>query len=200
LLAEARRIIAARGYVKASTRDIATAAGTQVGLIAYHFGDKAGLYRTLLEEPLAAMIDALPRPDDATPMEDWLYQYYRVNLESLFSEEGAPREIMRIFGREISERSEVFEKAYADFLIPQHLLLTEMLAKRVGASSVDSGVQQLAMALTALAHDYWVSADHLEALAPGLLRERSSLEPLLRRLVSYGLALVACERSLRQRL
>lgn len=56
----------------------------------------------------------------------------------------------------------------------------------VGRHKTDARARQLALALTALAHDYWTSADHLEALAPGLVNDHRSLELLLRRLVSYG--------------
>ncbi len=193
LLIEARRAFAEKGFERASTREICRAAKTQVGLIAYYFGDKAGLYREILVEPLAAMMQALPQADERMPLESWLRSYYRAFLEPLVSQDRAPRELMRIFGREISDPTPVFERAHAEYVLPQHQALAAMLARCVGACAVDPQIHQLTLAIAALVHDYWVSGDHIEALAPGLFKDGAAFDHALDRLVAYGLALVRCE-------
>lgn len=197
ILIEARRAFAAKGFAGASTREICKAAKTQVGIIAYHFGDKAGLYREIIVEPLATMMDALPMPSVSESLETWLRTYFRAFLEPFVSNEVAPRELMRIFGREIAERTEVFEQAYGEYVLPQHQALATLLAQRVGAQVVDAQIHQLALAVSALVQNYWVTDDHIEALAPGLLQDRAAFDRALDRLVAYGLALIDCERTLR---
>lgn len=49
ILAACRRLFADRRYTALSTADIAEATGVSWALIAHYFGDKAGLYRAVLE-------------------------------------------------------------------------------------------------------------------------------------------------------
>jgi len=54
-------VFAADGYVGASTRKLAGAAGINVSTLAYHFGGKAGLYHAVLDASCAALL-AFPMP------------------------------------------------------------------------------------------------------------------------------------------
>lgn len=198
LLIEARRAFAAKGFAKASTREICQAAEANIGLISYYFGDKAGLYREVLVQPLAELMASLPKPDDQTPLPDWLHRYYEAFLAPLISDDAGLAELMRIYGREMSgEATAAFDDACTQYIVPQHQALAEMLARRVGAKKVDEQIHQLVFALMALVYDYWMSAEHMEALAPGMLKGRSAYERVLGRLVGYGLALIDCERKMR---
>lgn len=49
-LSEGKRLFAEKGFDSTSTREIAEAAGGNIGLIAYYFGSKEGLLRTIMEE------------------------------------------------------------------------------------------------------------------------------------------------------
>ncbi len=49
ILAACRHLFAARRYTAVSTTDIAAATGVSWALVAHYFGDKAGLYRAVLE-------------------------------------------------------------------------------------------------------------------------------------------------------
>lgn len=50
LLAEARRLFSENGFEKTSTREIASAAGANIGLISYYFGSKDDLYLAVMQE------------------------------------------------------------------------------------------------------------------------------------------------------
>ena len=63
---------------------------------------------------------------------------------------------------------------------------------------MDAQIHQLTLAVVALVNNYWVSGDHIEALAPGLLKSSDAVNRVLDRLVAYGLALIACEQELRR--
>ena len=51
LLDAALQLFADQGFSKTSTREIALAAQVNVASISYYFGDKAGLYRAVFEDP-----------------------------------------------------------------------------------------------------------------------------------------------------
>lgn len=64
LLDTARRLFLARGFAPVTIRQIATAAGSSPATIHYHFGDKLGLYRAMLEVAIAPLVEALQRVAD----------------------------------------------------------------------------------------------------------------------------------------
>jgi AcrR family transcriptional regulator len=64
LISHATRIFAAKGYAAATTREICDAAGVNIASIHYYFGDKEGLYRAALLQPIKEMTAAFGRFDD----------------------------------------------------------------------------------------------------------------------------------------
>lgn len=64
LLDTARRLFLARGFGPVTIRQIAAAAGSSPATIHYHFGDKLGLYRAMLEAAIAPVSAALQRLAD----------------------------------------------------------------------------------------------------------------------------------------
>lgn len=70
LLETSRGLFLARGFGSVTIRQIAEAAGCSTATIHYHFRDKLGLYRAMLEaaiEPIAAALEALGDPSRAEP-------------------------------------------------------------------------------------------------------------------------------------
>lgn len=69
LLRAARELFSARDFAAVSVRDIARAAHVNPAMVHYHFGDKQGLYRAMLEETLAPLFariqEAFARQDAA---------------------------------------------------------------------------------------------------------------------------------------
>jgi AcrR family transcriptional regulator len=198
LLKEARRIFAAKGFDKASTREIAAAAEANIGLIAYYFGDKQGLYREVLVQPIADVMAGMPDADAALPLRDWLSSFYAAFLRPLYDAEAGLSDSTRIFCREMIAPSSVWGDICAEHIAPQHHALVEMLAQRCGAQAVDAELHQLAFALVALAHDYWLSAEDMEGLATGVVRGPGAYERTLKRLVGFGQALIEAEQALRK--
>lgn len=64
LLQTARDLFLARGFASVTIRQIASAAGSSPAAIHYHFGDKLGLYRAMLDEAVAPVLAALQRLSD----------------------------------------------------------------------------------------------------------------------------------------
>jgi TetR/AcrR family transcriptional regulator len=83
LLQTARELFLRHGFGKVGIRRIATAAGTTSAMIHYYFGDKLGLYRAMLDEASAPLVDSLRRmesmPASAAPdLEALLTAYMRM--------------------------------------------------------------------------------------------------------------------------
>ncbi len=55
ILSAALEAFAEQGFDGATTRDIATRAGVNLGLLPYHFGDKSGLWKAAVERAFAEM-------------------------------------------------------------------------------------------------------------------------------------------------
>jgi TetR/AcrR family transcriptional regulator len=64
LLQSAQRLFLARGFASVTIRQIAAAAGSSPAAIHYHFDDKLGLYRAMLEVAIAPVAKALQRLGD----------------------------------------------------------------------------------------------------------------------------------------
>jgi len=70
LLSAAAELFAARGFDGASVAEVAQRAGANKALINYHFGGKLGLYRTIVREMFAELLERVeplradPRPPD----------------------------------------------------------------------------------------------------------------------------------------
>jgi AcrR family transcriptional regulator len=64
LLDTARRLFLAHGFASVSIRQIAAAAGSSPATVHYHFGDKLGLYRAMLETAMGPVVAALQRLSD----------------------------------------------------------------------------------------------------------------------------------------
>ncbi|MBT9491097.1 MAG: CerR family C-terminal domain-containing protein [Paucibacter sp.] len=201
LLREARRIFAAKGFDKASTREIAAAAEANIGLIAYYFGDKLGLYREVLVQPITAVMSAMPQADAALPLREWLQSFYGAFLRPLYNADSGLADSTRIFCREMISPSPLWADICGEHIAPQHHALVQMLAQRCsvdGVGVIDAELHQLAFALIAMAHDYWLSAQDMEGLAPGVVYGPGAYERTLNRLVGFGQALIEAEQASRK--
>lgn len=200
LLREALRIFGAKGFDKASTREICQAAGANIGMIKYYFGDKQGLYSEALVRPLEAVMQSMAWQDGADlALPDWLRALYGAFVEPLRRPDSGLVDLMRVWGRELSDPTPVGDEVCMAFMQPFHERLTSALAARLRLPAVDAGVHRLGFALMALVQDYWTSADYMEALAPGTVRAAGALDELLDTLVCYGQALIEAEGARRHR-
>lgn len=200
LLREALRIFGAKGFDKASTREICQAAGANIGMIKYYFGDKQGLYSEALVRPLEGIMQGIPWQDGAgLSLQAWLGELYGAFIAPLRRPDSGLVDLMRVWGRELSDPTPVGDEVCMGFMQPFHEHLATTLAVRLGLPAVDGGVHRLGFALMALVQDYWTSTDYMEALAPGTARGEGTLDEVLDTLVCYGQALIEAEGARRSR-
>jgi AcrR family transcriptional regulator len=192
LIAHATRIFATKGFAAATTREICEAAGVNIAAIHYYFGDKEGLYRAVLLQPISEMTAAFGRFDDpALPVAQALRMFMTPFVMPGIGENDAA--VMRLHLREMIEPSEVFREITAQTIVPAHNALTALLARHCKLAAADADIHQLAFALVAMAHDYCMSRAFMKLLAPEVLDRPQALERILDRLVGYAGALLDYE-------
>ena len=207
LLAEASRIFAEKGYAKASTREICVAAGLNPAAIHYHFGDKDGLYRAVLLMPIQALVTQIAGFDD--PALDLAQSLHHLLRAFVGEDGGTPPDAahggsvshadhgVRLYLREMIEPTPVFAAATAQHIGPLHDAIARLLARHIGLTAPDEDAHRLAFGLIAMAHDYCMSREFMQALAPRLLDGPDALQRARERLVDWGVALVAHEKKRR---
>lgn len=193
LLAAGLRIFAEKGYAAASTREICEAAGVNAAAIHYHFGDKEGLYRAVLEQPiveLAARFAGFDAP--GLELEEALRRFLGVFLPG--AEQGETVLLAtRLHLREMVEPTAAFRELIERSVRPHHEALVRLLARHVGAPWPDAALHQLALALVAMAHDHCQSRLFIDTLAPQVYAGADAQAQVLERLVGYGRALIEHE-------
>lgn len=193
LLMEATRVFAAKGFAAASTREICEAAHANLAAIHYYFRDKEGLYRAVLARPIDMMTERFRGFDDPElPFAHAMRQFLGAFLSHYVSE-AEEALVMRLHLREMLEPSSVFRDVLERTVYPHHLALVRVLARHCAARKSDADLHQLAFALVAMAHDYCMSRECMNILAPDVFRRPNAAQKILDRLVGYSEALLAHE-------
>jgi len=148
LLATARGLFLSRGFASVTIRQIAAAAGSSPATIHYHFGDKLGLYRAMLQEAIAPVVEALHGADDparatATRLVDVIGLYSRMLAENPW----VPALIVQEVLTEGGPFREQFIEQFAGRLAP---LLVAVVQREQAAGSIRRDVEPRLVALSAI--------------------------------------------------
>lgn len=199
LIKVATRIFAAKGFAGATTREICQTAGVNLAAIHYYFGDKDGLYRAALMEPIHAITSQFGDfGDPAQPFEQAIRQILAPLVGMALKGDDHELQVARLHVREMLEPSPIFRDIIAQEIAPLHQALAGLLSRHCGLAAPDAEIHQLAFAMIAMANDYCSSREFLRLLAPEVLNRADACERIIDRLVDYSAALLAHERAHRQ--
>jgi AcrR family transcriptional regulator len=204
IIAVALKLFAEQGFANTSTRQISAGAGVNLAQIAYHFGDKAGLYRAAFTEPMRKAAAAQP-PDMALPavskpdLRRALTGLYSSFIEPL-KQSDAVRACIRLHMREMVEPTGLWDQEVDDSIRPQHAALTKLLMLHLGLQRMDDDVHRLAFAIVALGVHMYVGRDVMERVAPRLIASDKALDTLRDRWVMFAMAMVKAEAKRRKEL
>lgn len=198
LLQAALRLFAERGFANTSTREIAQAAGANIASISYYFGDKAGLYRAVFDDPLG-------RPNDA---QTWFNQpdlTLRQALQGLLVGFTEPlkqgdlvQHCMRLHFREMLEPTGVWDQHIDASIKPAHEALLRVLCRHLALAQPDDDLHRLAFSIVGLGIQLFVGHDVMRSIRPELSSSIEAIDRYTERLVDYALAMVASEAQRRQ--
>lgn len=134
VLKAAAQLFADRGFKKVTVRDICRAARANVAAVNYHFGDKGGLYREVLQfaiETMRATTDAARAAGQGLPAEERLREYIRVSLCRATSAASA-QWISRLIHREMNDPTPAFDTLVDQGIRPRIDDLSAIVAEMLG--------------------------------------------------------------------
>lgn len=197
LLLAAMRLFAEQGYAKASTREIALAAGANVAAISYYFGDKAGLYRaafnSISQDP-HANIAQYDRPDFT--LRQSLEVFYGQMLAPLSQGELAQL-CNRMWFREMLEPTGLWASEIEHGIRPEHEALSRLIARHLGLAAPDVEIHRLTFSVASLAMLLMVGSDVVSTISPQLLDGPEAVGPWIERFTRYAEAMIESERQAR---
>ncbi|WP_377701770.1 CerR family C-terminal domain-containing protein [Pseudoduganella sp. UC29_71] len=194
LLAAAMRLFAEQGYSRASTREIALAAGVNVAAISYYFGDKAGLYK-------AAFTAMSPAPADNIAMFDQPHFTLRESLQGFFRQmlapllEGDMMELcMRLWFREMLEPTGIWANEIENGIRPEQDAFSRVLARHLGQPAPDDETHRLAFSIASMALMLMMAGDVVKTIRPQLMAGPEAIATWTERLCDYATALIEAEK------
>ena len=148
VLNAAGEIFAARGFKKATVREICASANVNLASVNYHFGDKERLYieavkhaRQLLEEQ-----EPLPEWSPSTPPEEKLRLFVLAMVRRMLNPSAAPWQL-RLITREILEPTRAAEEMVEESFRPYFQLLVEIVGEMVPPDTTTPRLHQLALSV-----------------------------------------------------
>jgi TetR/AcrR family transcriptional regulator, regulator of cefoperazone and chloramphenicol sensitivity len=156
LLVTAERLFGERGFKVVTVREICKAARANVAAVNYHFGDKLGLYREVLQGAVDAMratSEAARQAGEGQPPEEQLRRYIGVFLHRVLAPGSAS--IHRIITREMSEPTPALDVLVEQGVRPRVEYLSGVIAQILGCEAKDKRVLRCVASVQAQAVSYF---------------------------------------------
>jgi TetR/AcrR family transcriptional regulator, regulator of cefoperazone and chloramphenicol sensitivity len=154
LLEVAARLFAARGFKDVTIREICRAARANVAAVNYHFGDKLGLYREVLNkaiETMQATTEAARQAGTGLDAEQKLRAYVRVFLQRTAAQSGDSW-IHQLMLREMADPTPAIELVFEQVIRPRVAYLSEVVAEVLDVSASDEQVLRSVMSIQSQCH------------------------------------------------
>ncbi len=141
LLKVAERLFADRGFKRVTVRDICRAARANVAAVNYHFGDKLGLYREVLQSAIDAMRatnDAAREAGAGQTAEEQLRRYIAVFIRKLLGP--GSDTVHKLVTREMNDPTPVLDALVEQAVRPRVDYLSGLIAEIIGCPPTDQRV------------------------------------------------------------
>ena len=141
LLKAAERLFADRGFKKVTVRDICRAARANVAAVNYHFGDKLGLYREVLQSAIDGMRgtnDEARLAGAGHPAEEQLRRYLAIFGRRILTPGNDT--IHRLINREMNDPTPVLDLLVEQGVRPRVEYLSGLIAEMIHCAPTDQRV------------------------------------------------------------
>ena len=141
LLKAAERLFADRGFKKVTVRDICRAARANVAAVNYHFGDKLGLYREVMQSAIDAMRgtnDAARQAGEGQPPEEQLRRYIAIFVHRVLTPGNDT--VHKLINREMNDPTPALDTLVEQGVRPRVEYLSGLVAAIIGCDPADQGV------------------------------------------------------------
>jgi AcrR family transcriptional regulator len=151
LLRSAAQLFADRGFKKVTVRDICRAARANVAAVNYHFGDKGGLYREVLQlatDIMRATSEGARVAGEGQPADERLRRYIHVSLSRVTESTNAGW-IARLINREMTDPTPAFDTLVEQGVRPRIDDLSAIVAEMIGCPVGDDRVLRCVVSIQA---------------------------------------------------
>ena len=141
LLNAAERLFAERGFKDVTIREICRDARANVAAVNYHFRDKLGLYRAVLQSAIDRMretTDAARHAGTGRSAEDRLRLYISIFIRRLLADRRGT--VHRLVTREMMDPTPALDAIIEQGVIPRMEYLSEVVADLLGCDAADPRV------------------------------------------------------------
>jgi len=141
LLKAAERLFADRGFKKVTVRDICRAARANVAAVNYHFGDKLGLYREVLQsasDGMRATNDAAREAGAGQPAEEQLRCYISIFVQRVLTPGNDA--IHKLIQREMNDPTPALDALVEQGVRPRIEYLSGLIADIMACAPTDQPV------------------------------------------------------------
>ena len=150
LLEVALRQFADRGFKGVTVRDLCREADANVASVNYHFGDKLGLYREVVERALDGVReDATIVVDEGADPAQRLRHYVRTLLPRLASPSGEAVWVQKLMRQEMNDPTPLAPWIADLVVLPRIRFLAEAVAELIGTDPEDPRVRRCVVSLQA---------------------------------------------------
>ncbi|HEX6737367.1 MAG TPA: CerR family C-terminal domain-containing protein [Vicinamibacteria bacterium] len=156
IVAAAERLFAERGFKSVTVREICRAAEANLAAVNYHFGDKLGLYREVLQRAAAAMRetnDVARRAGEGRPPQEQLRRYVGVFLHRALRP--GHEHIHRLITREMNEPTPALDTLVEEGVRPRIQYLSGVIARILRCDAADERVLRCVASVQAQAITYF---------------------------------------------
>jgi TetR/AcrR family transcriptional regulator, regulator of cefoperazone and chloramphenicol sensitivity len=164
-----------------------------VSAISYYFGDKAGLYRALFQDPRINPPVTLAHAANLTEVIRGLLTAMTEPLK----QSDAAQQCVKLFMREMLEPTGVWQAEIENNIQPAHLALVDGLCRHL-AVAPDDDIHRLAFSIAGLGVMLQLSTDVYATICPSVNDTPQAIDAYTNRLVEYALAMVAAEAQRRK--
>lgn len=184
----AGRIFAAKGFARATVRDICRQAGVNIAAVNYHFGNKENLYLAVLKRYQGDASNELPNADirQAKNPEEQLRLYIRSFLTRIM-DESPPAWFGRLLAREFTEPTWAFDILVEETIRPRFEMLNEIVADIAGKNVQHPSVRLSSMSIIGQCLYFRHSHPVISRLYPGEVFGPKQIDVLTRHITAFSL-------------
>lgn len=191
LMAAAGRVFSEKGFKAATVRDICRLAGANVAAVHYHFGDKAGLYRALLDEAFELGLKRYPPnmglPENA-PAEERLFAFVHSFLLRMLGD-GSDAWCGKLMALELNEPTPALDHLVERYITPMSRQLRRIAADLLadGTKPEDDRAFLCAMSIAGQCQHIFRNRAVIDKLSPGFKTEAEDVMALARHITEFSL-------------
>lgn len=141
LLQSAKQLFADRGFRNVTVREICREADANVAAVNYHFGDKLGLYRAVLQSAIDRMHETTDQARDrgkGQPPESQLRTFISIFIRRLLDDQTGT--VYRLVTREMLDPTPALDALIEQGVRPRMEFLRELIARMIGSDENDPRV------------------------------------------------------------